>query len=235
MLDIKLEKKPKRGAVVIEGFPGFGLVGTITTEFLLKHLNAKQIGYIHIEEIQPMIAVHDGEPIQPLGIFYDDKNNIVILHALVNVSGFEWKLADKISDFFKEIGAKEMISIEGIGATHDEESDEVVNAFCISTNKKLTSIIPTMKEGIIVGVTGALLLRKDLNQSFVFAETHSALPDSRAAAKIIEVLDKYLGLKIDYKPLISQAEKFEQKLKEIMQKSQQTQVDSDKKKLTYLG
>ena len=45
-----------------------------------------------------------------------------------------------------------------------------------------------------MGVSGALLLKAEVPLSCFFAETHSSLPDSRAAAKIIEVLDKYLYL-----------------------------------------
>ena len=71
--------------------------------------------------------------------------------------------------------------------------------------------------------------------SCLFAETHSNLPDSKAAARIVEALDKYLGMDLDYKPLLEQAEKFEEKLKTILQKSQEAQDISDKKKLSYLG
>jgi len=86
-----------------------------------------------------------------------------------------------------------------------------------------------------MGVTGALLLKTGLDVTCLFAETHSNLPDSKAAAKIVEALDKYLGMDIDYKPLLEQAEKFEDKLKMILKKSQEAQDISDKKKLSYLG
>ena len=71
--------------------------------------------------------------------------------------------------------------------------------------------------------------------SCIFAETHSNLPDSKAAAKVVEALDKYLGMEIDYKPLLEQAQKFEDKLKSILKKSQEAQDISDQKKLSYLG
>jgi len=61
------------------------------------------------------------------------------------------------------------------------------------------------------------------------------MPDSKAAAKIIETLDKYMGLAVDYKPLLKQAEKFEEKLKDLMKQSQQSQDMQDKKKLSYVG
>ena len=43
MVSLELWKKPK-GATIIEGFPGYGLVGPITTEFLIDHLKTEQIG-----------------------------------------------------------------------------------------------------------------------------------------------------------------------------------------------
>jgi uncharacterized protein len=96
--------------------------------------------------------------------------------------------------------------------------------------------IGLLKEGIIIGVTGAILLRVEKTPvSCLFAETHSNIPDSKAAANLIQALDKYMGMDIDYKPLLEQAQKFEEKLKNIMQKSQEAQDISDKKKLSYLG
>jgi len=96
--------------------------------------------------------------------------------------------------------------------------------------------VEPLKEGIIIGVTGAILLRAEkIPVSCIFAETHSSLPDSKAAAKVIEVLDKYLGLKVDYKPLLVQAEKFEGKLKSLLTESQKAQQISEKKQLSYVG
>jgi predicted ATP-grasp superfamily ATP-dependent carboligase len=69
----------------------------------------------------------------------------------------------------------------------------------------------------------------------LFADTHSKLPDSKAAAKVIEVLDKYLGLKIDPKPLILTAEKFEKKLQDILEKSKITTEQVKEKQMNYVG
>ena len=93
-----------------------------------------------------------------------------------------------------------------------------------------------LKEGIIIGVTGAVLLRSEkIPISCIFAETQTNLPDSKAAAKIIETLDKYLGLKIDPKPLLAQAEKFETKLKTLLSQGQKNLELSEKKKMSYVG
>lgn len=237
-MNIKLTKKPKN-SIIIEGFPGFGLVGTIATEFLIEHLEAKQIGTIELEEVPPVTAIHDSNVVDPLGIFYDKKHNIIILHALTSVTGVEWKLADIIAKLAKDIKAKEIISLEGVGGGDLPTEVKKVNAYYFTSNKKdgfkKTGFKP-LKEGIIMGVTGALLLKKEgLNLSCVFAETHSSLPDSRAAAKAIEVLDQYLGLKVDYKPLIKKAEVFESKIKGLLEKSKDVSAIKQQKELSYLG
>src|SRR3989344_4370385 len=210
-MHIVLEKKPK-SPTIIEGFPGFGLVGTITTEFLIKHLDAQQIGYIRMEEVPPVVPVHQGKAIEPVGIFYSSKENLVSLHALTSVAGFEWELAKEIVQMAKDLKAKEIISIEGVGS-NTPESDES-RTFYVGDNKKLKMMknVQPLREGIIMGVTGALLLHKGFPITCIFAETHSALPDSRASANIMRVLDTVLGLKIDVKPLLDKAEDFEEKI-----------------------
>ncbi|HLC19463.1 MAG TPA: PAC2 family protein, partial [Candidatus Nanoarchaeia archaeon] len=52
-----LKKRPK-GVTIIEGFPGIGLVGTITTEFLMEHLNTEKIGSVMIDDVPAIVAVH---------------------------------------------------------------------------------------------------------------------------------------------------------------------------------
>lgn len=237
-MEIKLYKKPK-SPIIIEGFPGFGLVGTIASEFLIDHLQTELIGKIMFNEMPAMVAIHNSKIVEPLGIFYSKKYNVVLLHAITPSTGFEWNVADTIGKLAKTLKAKEIVSLEGVGSA--DGGDDGGRVFYYTSNPKSKSRfekigIGPLSEGIIVGVTGAVLLRVEgVPISCVFAETHSKLPDSKAAAKIIEALDKYLGLSVDYKPLLEQAQQFEEKLRTILQKSKETQDMSDRKKLSYLG
>lgn len=226
-MKIKLTKKPK-SPTIIGGFPGIGLIGTIATEFLVKHLDAKPVGHIWSEKLMPVAAIHDAKIIQPLEIYYDKKHNILILHALSDIRGMEWKLGDALIALGKAVKAKEIICLEGVLSR-----TETSNAYYLTTDKKREQQFNKIKtrvsigpltEGIIMGVTAALLLRsKTTPMTGVFVETHSKLPDSKAAAKIIEVLDGYLGLKVDYKPLVKAAEEFEGKLRELMEHAKATE------------
>lgn len=235
-MEIKLNLRPKN-PIVIEGFPGLGLIGTITTEFLIKHLDAKPIGSIWSEDLLPIAAVHDAKVVQPLEVYYAKKQNIVILHALSDVRGIEWKISQAVKDLCRMLNAKEVISIEGIMSR-----EATNNLFFITSNDKGRRIfeglkINPLKEGIIIGVTAALMLKNsDMNTTGIFVETHSKLPDSKSAAKIIEALDGYLNLKVDTKPLLQAAEDFEKKLKELIDQTKQTiEHKNDKDQLNYMG
>jgi len=54
-------------------------------------------------------------------------------------------------------------------------------------------------------------------------------------AGVIKILDSYLGLKVDYKPLMKTAEEFESKLKELISKVKKTSEQKQEKDTSYLG
>lgn len=232
-MEIKLKKRPQR-PIIIEGFPGIGLVGTIAAEFLIDHLKAEQIGGFYSKNIPAIIAIHKGNVLEPFGIFYSSKNNIIILRPLAVVGGMEWELADDIIKLKDMLKAKEIISLEGIESGFTKEPKAFFFTTEFKKNKKLVTLgLEKLNEGMIVGLT-ASLLSKQPNSTFIFTETHSELPDSRSAAKMIELLDKYLGLKVDYKPLLEKAETFEKKLKEMIGMAAQKSKEKQKKE-TYVG
>ncbi|MEK6826525.1 MAG: PAC2 family protein [Nanoarchaeota archaeon] len=232
---IELEKRPKN-PIIIEGFPGFGLVSTIATEFLISHLKAVRIGKVIMEEVPPMVAVQKGEIIEPIGVFYVKEYNTIILNAVTSVNGYEWKVAHQIVELAKSLKAKEIVCIEGIGS-----QSETNNVFYLANraknenNIKKKTGLNRLKDGIIMGVTGALVLHRTIPTNCFFAETHTSLPDSRAAASIIKTLDKYLGFKVNPAPLLAQAEEFEAKIKDIIEKGKAAGQMKQQKELSYLG
>ena len=171
--------------------------------------------------------------------FYNKKNNIVIIHSISGSTGIEWKAADFILKIAKDLNAKEIISLEGVGSpTMANESKVFYYVNKEKTKDKLKNIdVQPLKEGIIMGITSALMVtaKDNIPLTCLFAEAQTNMPDSKAAAKVIETLDKYLGLNVDYKPLLKQAEEFENKLKKLMEKGVSAQKQQDRKTLSYVG
>ena len=234
-MKLVLTKKPKN-VTIVEGFPGFGLIGTIAVEFLLDHLETEKIGIIEMDEVPAMIAIHQNKVIEPVSLHYNKKYNLVLVHAINIGKNTGWKLAEMIEELAKELSAKEVISLEGVGSPNPGSKVFYYATYDGSLAKKLSGIASPLSEGIIVGVTGALLARS-LKVPVVafFAEAQSGLPDSKAAAEIIKALDAYTGLQVDPKPLLQQAKEFEQKLKGILEKSGKAEELQEEKRESYFG
>ncbi len=234
-MKINLRKKPQN-PIIIEGFPGFGLVGTIVTEFLLEHLKCEQIGEFVYDQLPAMAAIHKGKLVNPMAVHYSKKHNIVILQTILNPKGQEWAIGNAVLEMANSLKAKKIISIEGVGSPRTlAATKKEPQVYYYGDEKLRTKVgLKPIDESIIVGVTSTIMLNAK-NSVCLFAETKSALPDANAASRVIKALDKYLGLKVNPKPLIKQAQDFEGKLKGLIQQSTKTTTESDRKYMSYLG
>ncbi len=237
MMKLVLTKKPKN-VTIIEGFPGFGLIGTIGTEFLMEHLDTEKIGTIEMDEIPAMIAIHQNRVVEPISIHYNKEYNLVFIHAINIGKNLGWKLADVVMELSLVLSAKEIISLEGVGSPNPSASR--VFYYTSGDGKKagakLQGFASPLMEGIVVGVTGALLAKSStIAVTALFAEAQDNMPDAKAAAGVIQALDAYLGLKVDPRPLLKQAQEFEKKLRGISEKSRHAEELQDSKHPSYVG
>lgn len=216
-----LTKKIKN-PTIIQGFPSAGLVSTIAVKFLIDHLDVEEVGYIESEHIPPLTAIHKSKIINPITIFYNKKHNLIIVQSLTEVTGYEWEIASTLTDLAKEVDAKELIILESMPSTQGE-----LEVYYFSNKSKLK--LKELKEGIVMGTTAALLLKaKGIPTTCIFAETHSQLPDSEAAAKVITALNDYKGMKVDCAPLLEAAKKFESNLKQLLEKRREATLMQNK-------
>ncbi len=233
MMEIKYIEKPK-GVTLIQGYPGIGMVGSIVTEYLIENLNCKEIGIITYSDIEPMVAIHRGRVVPQIGIFYSEKYNLVILNFLTQGSNKEWEFSKLIQDVAWELSAKEIICLEGVAM---ECVDHEVYGY--STKKEILEVlnqknIKLLEESVIMGVTAALLQKRQDLTSF-FVTTCSQLPDSGAAAELVKVIDNYLNLNVDPKPLVEQAKQFEEKIKSILNGAKSIKQEKERKMTNYVS
>lgn len=229
--------KDIKNPLIIEGFPGYGLVSTIAMEFLISHLNTEVVGKVRSEKLPPMVAIHDGKMIEPIVIYHNPEFNILFVYSMLNPKGIEWELGNLVFDIAKRTEARGILSIEGIN--HVTETGDKVFMFCNNPDmeKKLEDQgVEKLREGIIMGVTSIVLTndRKKLVDC-IFVESMTEVPDSLGAARVVEILDKVIGFNIDTKPLVETAKIFEEKLKKIMEHTQAVAKRHKEEDLNYVG
>ncbi len=75
-----------------------------------------------------------------------------------------------------------------------------------------------MPFGNVNGLSGSLLTKtatKNIPASCLFAEVLNQYPDPRAAASLVNVLNKMVNIDVNAEPLIKEAEEIEERLKEL--------------------
>ncbi|HID72946.1 TPA: proteasome assembly chaperone family protein, partial [Candidatus Micrarchaeota archaeon] len=168
MSDVKIHKiaamKLKKPLVVL-GFPGTGLVGSVAASQIIEALDLKFGGYISSAEFAPLAAIHDYVPFPAARIHYSTKHNLVVILSEMSIpNSATLDLADKLFDFCKGLNASSIVSLGGISAKEGKN-----DVYIISSDRKVVDdlvkkrAVKPIKEGATTGVTGILLTKGTLN------------------------------------------------------------------------
>lgn len=231
--EILMEKDVNvKGAVLIEGFPSVGMVSSIVANYMIKTLKMEYVGCIRSRHFQPTAVISDGVPMPPVRIYAGqpvEKKNCICEQLLVITSDFPppveliLPMAQKLLDWKAKAGIKTIVSIEGIvnvSKKPDEHGTYAIGSTGPARKMLEDGKMAPLKNGIITGISGVLLHeaeRTGRNVVCLLADANPQIPDARAAAKLIELLDAFLpGTKLDPAPLIQEAERLESHLKEAV-------------------
>jgi predicted ATP-grasp superfamily ATP-dependent carboligase len=223
---------PDPGATLLSGFPSAGLAPTVAAHYILQALKLPRIGALTSEDFPPLAVIQGGRVNPPVRA-YGGKDLVLVLSEFPLLPGLINSVATAILDMAKELKAGRVLGLEGViphppdagddAETDVKPSDEMVWYAASGSSKDLppeykAAGVRMMTDGVIGGVSGALLV-EGLNATIpvgalLVSANDVGYPDHRAAAKTIEVLDQILPhLKIDTKPLRTQAEMIERALR----------------------
>lgn len=222
---------------IIVGSPNFGMIGTIVTEFLISHLNMVECGNIVVQFLPPVVAVHKGRIIDPIGLFYCQEKNVLIVHIAANVIGLEQLISNSIAELTYRTNARSVVSIDGLFVA---EVDDVPTVWYATRDErsraKLTEMgMDALSDGIISGPSAILLSNSTLPVVALLASSHEQVADSQAAASIVAALDEWFGFDVDPSLLMDYVKKYEEKWKSILSASLSSKEEKNKKYVSYVG
>jgi predicted ATP-grasp superfamily ATP-dependent carboligase len=222
---------PEPGAVILSCFPSAGLAATVAGHWILRALDLPRVGRIVAPELPPLAVIQGGAVNPPVRV-HARKDLALVISEFPPPAGLLTSIAVAILDGADQLKASRVIGLEGVvpqpvGEEPEETelptSDESVwFAGCNSTNSVVEELkrsgVRPLLDGVIGGVSGALLIEALARQiptaAILVSANDVGYPDHRAAAKLIEVLDKILPhLQIDTRPLRTQAEVIEKALR----------------------
>ncbi|WP_297477192.1 proteasome assembly chaperone family protein [Thermococcus sp.] len=211
--------------ILIEGYPGVGLVGHIAANFLAKELGMEMIGYVESPFIPPMALILEGKPNPPLR-FYGKGNIIVAVADIYVAPTLVNEIVRELTAYLKERNAEKVISLGGIGIGFFKEQMDVWGVGAREElNRELEEKgVKLLQYGSIMGMSGRLLLeasRSNLDAYVLLGETFGDRPDPKAAANVIEALKKLVPLEVSTEPLLQEAQAIEEQLRRMHEQMEQ--------------
>ena len=233
------------GAIVIDGFPSVGLVSSIVANYLIDTLQMEQIGIVESPAFPTVSLVRNGNPQHPVRIYAGrppaDRAGRGADKLVAFVSEFHpapaiiHPLATAILDWVQEQRCSLLVSPEGLvvdaeprprGSRSPRPSDVKVYGIASTAKARDLYIEPNtlpFTEGVITGIAGVLLnegRRRGFDVLTFLAESQADYPDARAAAKVIETINRILlRTPLDAVPLYAEAERIEQQLLTIQRRA----------------
>ena len=231
----EISKQKLKGAVLIDGFPSVGLVGTIVANFLINTLKLEQIGIIDSPRFPAISVVKDSVPHSPMRLYAGEQicNDGTCNQVVVCVSEFTppteitKDLVNALLDWAEKNGCTKVISAEGFNSGPKEEGQKNEIYGITSTSGARVWIeeakVKPFTYGTIGGITGTLLNEgkvRGMNILGLLAEVNEDLPDARAAAGVIKAIDELLlAIELDPEPLLKEAESLEQEVQEVREQA----------------
>ncbi|MFH1450381.1 MAG: proteasome assembly chaperone family protein [archaeon] len=233
-------KKPKlNNPILIEGLPGFGQVGRLVAEHLVKEFKGKKFAELYSPHFPPQVMIKNDGTVDMItnNFFYIPKMGgkrdvlLVIGEAQGATITGQYEICDKILDLAQEYKVKDLVTIGGYATGRLLKEPKIFgaanNEAYIKEFEKHGVIFKTKgNRGGIVGASGLLVgmsQLRDIKSVCLMGETpgHPLLIDAKAAEKVLDVIASWLKIKIEMGELDKRAkelEKFRQNLEKMMQK-----------------
>lgn len=220
---VETQKIDLKKPVLVEGFPGVGMIGTAAMMYLVRELKMDLCGYIMSDKFPPLVTIHEGTPLPPARIYKSDKHNlIVVLSEFAIPLRAVNEICSDLLEWAREKDVRTFYSLGGIDMKVPEE--EIDRVFATTTTPETRSKIEKsgitiIKEGITTGVTGVLLAQGYMERFPVISLLTPARPisiDLLSAAAVLGAFAQLENIPISTKKLAEEGMKIEAMLNEVL-------------------
>ncbi len=241
--DVEVEKP-----LLIEGLAGIGHVGRNCVSFLAEKLEAEKIGELQSHHFPPYTIVNDNKVLESLknDIYYVEINGkeVILIEGNAQASNNEghYEIAEEVLDFAEEKKVEEIITIGGYGKGDVVEQPSVYGAVTdLETKEKFEDLEIDFDHevGQIVGISGLLLglgERRGMKGIALLGETPGfLLSDPKSTEAVLEVMEDYLDVDLDYSSLDDKVEESQEVLKKLQNLKQNQGEPEQSSDLGYIG
>jgi len=208
--------------ILITSFPGIGLVGTIATAHYIMELNLEQIGVVDSRLLPPVASLFEGIILPPVRVYQSRDLGFVLIHSDVPIiPQAAIDMSKRIIQFAIEIKARRVLSFAGVATFEDKK-----RVFAAATSRELLEEVKEHAEifrsGTISGIAGSIMnecVAAKMPGIVLLGETLGFNPDPRAAANLVEAVNKIMKWNVSVEKLLKEAEIIEAQLQRLAEQA----------------
>lgn len=235
--------------ILIEGLPGVGNVGKIAADFLANKLKAEHLATLTSHHLPPQVLVDgDGVAVMPSNEMYYLKDmGTSHLDVIFLIGEFQATTPDGqyiiCEDMMKKVflpyDVSTVFTLGGFGTGQVKEDGRVLGVASDTDMKERlepygVTFSPHEPPAGIVGASGILVglsQQYGIDAACIIGETSGFFVDYRAGMRLIEVLERLLGLELDLSELEAMAKQMDEINSKVMKYASQQRSDN----LGYIG
>lgn len=211
---IALAKGTFKDALLVEGLPGIGNVGKVTTDFIIDQLKAKRVYEFRGTAIPHSVFVNEKSLVElpRIELFHANVAGRDLLFLAGDVQPISeeacYEFCETVLDVLEKLNCTDIIALGGIGL---KQIPKHPKAYCTGTDKKYVQTFSKATGvtdklygvvGPIVGVSGVIVGlagRRKIPAIALLAETyaHPMYLGVKGARELLKILNKHLKLKLD--------------------------------------
>lgn len=240
-------KPSLKSPVLVEGLPGVGNVGKLAAEHLISKLEAKKFATIYSKHFPPQVLIGDDGVVRLVSndLYYHitgTEHDIVILsgdYQGISQEG-QYEISHEVLDILEKLGGTRIFTLGGWSVGKIITDPRVLGA---ATSKEMVELLKSAgvefskdePAGGIVGAAGLLLglgqLRK-MEAACLMGETSGYFSDPKSAQCVLEILQKLIGVKIDFTELEQHAKEIDELTASLNEMKPQVSKSDE---LKYIG
>lgn len=221
--------------VLVEGFPGVGLVGKMAVDQLIDVFEMDHYANVHCRSIPP-VATYRTETHKlatPVRLYVDADRDLLALQSDVPIGPeAATEFGDCVAGWFDET---ELLPLYLSGLPRQVDSEPAL--YGVASGGASDRLIDAEIDvpagmGLISGPTGALLahaIEHDIAAIGLIVESNPQLPDPVAAQRVIDGgIEPIAGVSVPTEELSTRAEKIQEARAQLIQRMQQSTDDSSR-------
>lgn len=244
--DANLKVRP----ILIVGFPGTGLVGSICANYIIERKSIHQIAFIDSEYIIPAAIYIGGKLRHSFRIYADDKRTlyVVVCEAPLRPEGIH-SIMDLMVTWASRSQVQEVLVLDGVpvkGLPSKNRKPMILT----SMSSPSSSTTPQSSSGMskddsarrammMMGLSGGLIsacLSDRMPCTGILIPSTSGIADPEGAAMILQTISEMpsVPLEIDIEPLRKEGQAIKRQLKEFIDSVRKDQQHEEEGKGRYL-